>query len=196
MYGLRRRHGVEHHRHGLEQAVRGDEQLDSDDEWSVEQSIPSTPSQEEDQEGDLIRYRTGLKRGEKESGDSLSLSNPEKPRPLSEDDLLGSLRGADALDKLDREILEGIDSGTEGVDVEDADAEDVDAEERDDRQCRICFAGAEEEDSLGRLISPCLCTGSMRVSHFFQPHFPFQMSRYRGCADGSMSMVSLFAERD
>jgi hypothetical protein len=36
--------------------------------------------------------------------------------------------------------------------------------EPDDRQCRICFAGAEEEDALGRLISPCLCSGSMRVS--------------------------------
>lgn len=34
----------------------------------------------------------------------------------------------------------------------------------DDRQCRICFAGAEEEDALGRMISPCLCMGSMRVS--------------------------------
>ena len=35
----------------------------------------------------------------------------------------------------------------------------------DERQCRICFAGREEEDSMGRLISPCLCTGSMRVRH-------------------------------
>ena len=35
-----------------------------------------------------------------------------------------------------------------------------------DRICRICFAGADEEDTLGKLISPCLCTGSMRVSRF------------------------------
>ena len=40
----------------------------------------------------------------------------------------------------------------------------VEEEEPDDRQCRICFLGAEEEESMGRLISPCLCTGSMRVS--------------------------------
>ncbi|CAG8767888.1 14672_t:CDS:1, partial [Acaulospora colombiana] len=32
----------------------------------------------------------------------------------------------------------------------------------DDRMCRICFAGPEEEDNLGRLISPCLCKGTMR----------------------------------
>lgn len=37
-------------------------------------------------------------------------------------------------------------------------------DEPDDRQCRICFGGSEEEPSLGRLISPCLCAGSMRVS--------------------------------
>ena len=38
------------------------------------------------------------------------------------------------------------------------------ARERDDRVCRICFGGVEEEDVMGRLISPCLCAGSMRVS--------------------------------
>ncbi|KAL1405146.1 hypothetical protein Q8F55_008771 [Vanrija albida] len=35
----------------------------------------------------------------------------------------------------------------------------------DDRQCRICLGGPEDEDDLGRLISPCLCTGSMRHVH-------------------------------
>ena len=35
----------------------------------------------------------------------------------------------------------------------------------DSRQCRICFAGVEEEEQLGRLISPCLCAGSMRYVH-------------------------------
>lgn len=52
----------------------------------------------------------------------------------------------------------------------------------EERQCRICFGGEfdddsrrdrgeeeddgeeEEEEDLGRLISPCLCSGSMRVS--------------------------------
>ncbi|RGB33522.1 hypothetical protein C1646_704171 [Rhizophagus diaphanus] len=35
----------------------------------------------------------------------------------------------------------------------------------EDKMCRICFAGAEEESSLGRLISPCLCKGTMRYVH-------------------------------
>nr|GAT44114.1 predicted protein [Mycena chlorophos] len=35
----------------------------------------------------------------------------------------------------------------------------------DDRQCRICLAGAEEEAVLGRLIKPCLCTGSIKYVH-------------------------------
>lgn len=33
-----------------------------------------------------------------------------------------------------------------------------------ERQCRICFGGEEDEDELGRLFSPCVCSGSMRVS--------------------------------
>ncbi|EIW67111.1 hypothetical protein TREMEDRAFT_64980 [Tremella mesenterica DSM 1558] len=40
-----------------------------------------------------------------------------------------------------------------------------DEEEEDDRQCRICLAGVEEEETMGRLISPCLCSGSMRYVH-------------------------------
>ncbi|KAG8679245.1 hypothetical protein FRC09_019107, partial [Ceratobasidium sp. 395] len=32
----------------------------------------------------------------------------------------------------------------------------------EEKQCRICFGGAEEEPELGRLISPCLCRGSIR----------------------------------
>ncbi|BEJ18129.1 hypothetical protein CspHIS471_0704060 [Cutaneotrichosporon sp. HIS471] len=35
----------------------------------------------------------------------------------------------------------------------------------DEQQCRICFGGREEEAELGRLISPCLCAGSMRYVH-------------------------------
>ncbi|KAF9573275.1 hypothetical protein EC968_008814 [Mortierella alpina] len=35
----------------------------------------------------------------------------------------------------------------------------------DERQCRICLGGADEEDTLGRLISPCLCKGSMKYVH-------------------------------
>ena len=34
----------------------------------------------------------------------------------------------------------------------------------EEKQCRICFGGEEDEDDCGRLISPCVCTGSMRVS--------------------------------
>ncbi|KAF9213599.1 hypothetical protein BGZ59_005120 [Podila verticillata] len=35
----------------------------------------------------------------------------------------------------------------------------------DERQCRICLGGVDEEDTLGRLISPCLCKGSMKYVH-------------------------------
>lgn len=35
----------------------------------------------------------------------------------------------------------------------------------DDRQCRICLAGPEEELELGRLIRPCKCKGSISFVH-------------------------------
>jgi hypothetical protein len=35
----------------------------------------------------------------------------------------------------------------------------------EERQCRICLGGADDEDMLGRLISPCLCKGSMKYVH-------------------------------
>ncbi|KAJ7783705.1 hypothetical protein DFH07DRAFT_788846 [Mycena maculata] len=38
------------------------------------------------------------------------------------------------------------------------------AEPIDERQCRICLAGAEEL-TLGRLIKPCLCKGSISFVH-------------------------------
>ncbi|KAJ9111336.1 hypothetical protein QFC20_002627 [Naganishia adeliensis] len=37
--------------------------------------------------------------------------------------------------------------------------------EEDEPQCRICFGGPSDEPDCGRLISPCLCSGSMRHVH-------------------------------
>lgn len=34
---------------------------------------------------------------------------------------------------------------------------------QDDRVCRICFGGADDEEELGRLFSPCVCRGTVRV---------------------------------
>ena len=33
----------------------------------------------------------------------------------------------------------------------------------DEKQCRICLAGEEEQGELGRLFRPCRCRGSMKV---------------------------------
>ncbi|WVF65304.1 hypothetical protein IAT40_000028 [Kwoniella sp. CBS 6097] len=41
-------------------------------------------------------------------------------------------------------------------------------EDEGEKTCRICFTGPDEdgdEDTMGRMISPCLCTGSMRYVH-------------------------------
>lgn len=49
------------------------------------------------------------------------------------------------------------------INEEKSTAED-DNGQRANHQCRICFGGVEDEIELGRLISPCLCSGTMRVS--------------------------------
>ncbi|TNY20268.1 hypothetical protein DMC30DRAFT_263120 [Rhodotorula diobovata] len=36
---------------------------------------------------------------------------------------------------------------------------------QDDRVCRICFGGADDEEELGRLFSPCVCRGTSRHVH-------------------------------
>jgi hypothetical protein len=44
--------------------------------------------------------------------------------------------------------------------------------EQRDKQCRICLGGEEDEPELGRLISPCMCDGSMRVSTYWNTARP------------------------
>lgn len=41
-------------------------------------------------------------------------------------------------------------------------AEEQDPDPVDDRICRICFGGAEDEEELGRMFSPCVCRGTVR----------------------------------
>jgi hypothetical protein len=61
--------------------------------------------------------------------------------------------------------IDDLDDIREDTPLREIDPDDLDAPEpEDERQCRICFSGREEEAALGRLISPCLCTGSVRVS--------------------------------
>jgi len=46
--------------------------------------------------------------------------------------------------------------------IQPSNLSDVD---HDERICRICFAGQDEVDTLGKLISPCKCRGSMKWIH-------------------------------
>lgn len=100
---------------------------DSDDEYWVDASIPSTP---------------------------LDLDQP-KPD-------FGEIHQDKAELTSDQEVP--FDAAQQESDHEGSPHADDDASEPDDRQCRICFGGPEEEEYLGRLISPCFCTGSLRVS--------------------------------
>jgi hypothetical protein len=37
--------------------------------------------------------------------------------------------------------------------------------ESNEKQCRICYGGVEDEEILGKLFSPCRCSGTMRYVH-------------------------------
>ena len=58
------------------------------------------------------------------------------------------------------------DNDSKSTPLRELDADSDEGGPEDERQCRICFSGREEEETLGRLISPCLCTGSVRVSTY------------------------------
>ncbi|KAI9019739.1 hypothetical protein DFJ74DRAFT_707807 [Hyaloraphidium curvatum] len=59
-----------------------------------------------------------------------------------------------------------IDTGSSaGPAAEGGPSEPSPASPSEDKLCRICFGGVEEEPELGRLFSPCLCKGTMRYVH-------------------------------
>lgn len=128
---------------------------DSEDELAVDESIPSTPLDVSDAKS---TERERVRAG------------PEIVRGDGVD--VDSVSGDKEHDK----------QSTPGEAGETPSEEQGEGEES---QCRICFGGVEEEDTLGRLISPCLCTGSMRVSRWSWNSSWAGGSR----ADDSMSMV-------
>lgn len=140
---------------------------DEVDEAFVDGSIPSTPVTEyrdvddgPDGSHDILNHASGIRK------DFANEISPDAQNPTER-------HKAEIKPKVeDGSEDEGVSSG--GREASPTPLREVDIDERpktkedgdgDDRQCRICFSGPEEEDSLGRLISPCLCTGSMRVSY-------------------------------
>jgi len=69
-----------------------------------------------------------------------------------------------------RSTVESIDNFTEEyIDEAESSEKSPNVENNDnipeDKMCRICFSGAEDEINLGHLISPCQCKGTMRYVH-------------------------------
>ena len=117
---------------------------DEEDEDWVDRSLPSSPLDRTFQnpfEGGPSKLRT-------------ESSLP----PLPDDD-------DEDLD-IKPDVKPGIenDEDIKSTPLREIDADSDEGAPEDERQCRICFSGREEEETLGRLISPCLCTGSVRVS--------------------------------
>lgn len=109
---------------------------DDDDELAVEASIPSSPTIESG--GGLGEYNSAGT-NDKVIGEPSSVTGARSS--------VTGARHAECKVRSDIDMDGGLGEGL-----------------ADERQCRICFSGAEEEPSMGKLISPCLCSGSMRVS--------------------------------
>lgn len=118
-----------------------------EDEAAVDASIPSTPVD------GVHDFDTPL------SASSSALSRSAPPVATELQESLSTTGGVKV------ESAEPQDEEDEPLrSVEEVEEIERTARESDEKLCRICFAGAEDEESQGRLISPCLCTGSMRVS--------------------------------
>lgn len=131
-----------------------DFETDDDDEDWVDRSIPSTPVDD--------RFEDPL-------GPGTSSSRARSRTPMAPNTDLNIKREpeVDSWHTVKEESLDQDRSRDETPslrEIDPDDMEEMDAPPEDERQCRICFAGKEEEGTMGRLISPCLCTGSVRVS--------------------------------
>lgn len=137
---------------------------DSDEDW-VEASLPFDPSPtvRQPSEGRSRTFQHALAETEDEYRRAEANNFARFAQPEAKPEIK---RGYDSDDEPLREIgrHEGDYAGIGRVPPSDPVSEAQEEEEPDDRQCRICFGGSEDEPTLGRLISPCLCAGSMRVS--------------------------------
>jgi hypothetical protein len=138
---------------------------ESDDELCVDRSLPASPVDAAypgaGVAGPSRAYRFAVEEDEilRHATEAFQDLPPRRGgTPLQEDIKFVPDAEAEELREID-DVAE--EEGGTGARVEQVEDEE---EPPDERQCRICFSGQEEEASLGRLISPCLCSGSMRVS--------------------------------
>jgi len=133
-------------RTGYQLAPEADEE---DEDW-VDRSLPSSPIDR--------TFQNPFEAGPSKLSRARSPILPALPDEEDED--LDVKQEVDEVE--DRKASPLRESGESDPEPED--------QPEDERQCRICFSGREEEETLGRLISPCLCTGSVRVSTRCRSH--------------------------
>jgi hypothetical protein len=121
---------------------------DEEEEDLVDQSLPSSPL-------DRTFGENAFDAGSSSSG----WASPGRHAPLVHDEAGTEPKIEDHGTKIERD-----ETPLREIGEDEFDEPEEEAEPEDERQCRICFSGREEEAALGKLISPCLCTGSVRVS--------------------------------
>lgn len=127
---------------------------DEDGEDWVDESLPSSPL-------DRTFGQDPFEAGPSKATASISRSRAGSPEVTGGPDV----KEEEGLDDVKPEIEE-FDIKEEETPMREMYSDEDEQEPEDERQCRICFSGREEEPALGRLISPCLCTGSVRVSDY------------------------------
>lgn len=157
----------------LRRPFRRSVSTESDDELYVDRSLPASPTDPvgfapQGPAGPSRAYQFALEEEEVLRHASQAFDEPleavkherQESEDEDEDEDLREIQEDDG----DYANVDGHQAGPVPIQVGEVDEDEE--EPPDERQCRICFSGQEEEATMGRLISPCLCSGSMRVSPF------------------------------
>lgn len=126
-------------RRQLNSSHRNNVEADDDDRWAMESDPEAVERANEATSSDTRQLDPSLPG----LTNAIAPDTPTTPPPISPSSNTATTHQPPRSDSNEQ----GADSPPEG----------------EDRQCRICFAGADEEPELGRLFKPCKCKGSMKV---------------------------------
>ncbi|OCF32462.1 hypothetical protein I316_05889 [Kwoniella heveanensis BCC8398] len=153
---------------------------DWEEEQHVEASLPSTPLAHDYDQPSITKYESvehdppfryqnleypaRTRSGPGNSAERSSIAEEQSSTLEDEPELSPGARGPQQ--HHDRQHAASEEEEEEEEEENHREADDVD--EGGEKTCRICFTGPDEdgeEITMGRMISPCLCTGSMRYVH-------------------------------
>ncbi|KAK9719442.1 hypothetical protein K7432_004778 [Basidiobolus ranarum] len=136
-------------------------QLESDEESKLQNNTTTREGPQVLNDPEKLISEQDLETPVSSEDEDLYEDSVEETQPL-----LNSEEKGDA-DRLETTEDAESNSGEEKI-KEKAESEDTKekiAAEEEEKQCRICYGGLDDEPSFGKLISPCKCKGTMKYVH-------------------------------